>query len=599
MKHICSYLFLIIFTILCLNLPVFSYDLLQELNGNTTVKPKYLPVEEAFIATITSAENQTTVSISIAPEYYLYRHLVKVSLNEGNFEIKDLPEGIFHHDDFMGDSYVFFDQLDFKISYSNLKPDSELSISYQGCTQGMCYPPVKSNIKLGEYAKQSEKNSDSTVKKEQEVNEVQKHELRDLTSDHTVEQQNYSIGSSLVSSIVFFFVGLSLAFTPCVFPMYPILSLILFGNNKYHLSTNDRKHNFPVAFSFVQGIAITYTVIGIICSYLGAQTHAFLQQPAIIIIFSLIFIALSLSMLGLYDLQIPAFITSRLQKISDNQTSHSKLGAFIIGIITSLVCSPCTTAPVSASLLYTIQHGNLVSGGMNLYLMGFGMGIPMLIIGTFGKRILPKSGTYLKTIKQLLGIFSLIVPVILLDRIIPNWGSTICITALIVSSIILVLVRHCPKFKLITVTAVISCGVLSAFLLVNHQSASKTPEFISVASLDELNREISNNDQVIVDFYATWCTSCKQYEQETFADSAVIKRIQKIRLIRIDLSEQNDLNSSISNHFKLVGLPSVALFNHHEQAIILSGFYNSKEFIEALNNYMPMAENQNTERYKK
>ena len=164
MKHICSYLFLIIFTILCLNLPVFSYDLLQELNGNTTVKPKYLPVEEAFIATITSAENQTTVSISIAPEYYLYRHLVKVSLNEGNFEIKDLPEGIFHHDDFMGDSYVFFDQLDFKISYSNLKPDSELSISYQGCTQGMCYPPVKSNIKLGEYAKQSEKNSDSTAR---------------------------------------------------------------------------------------------------------------------------------------------------------------------------------------------------------------------------------------------------------------------------------------------------------------------------------------------------------------------------------------------------------------------------------------------------
>lgn len=577
---------------LLISSPLFAYDIFQELNKTSTVNKEYLPVDQAFVAQIKSDEYKTTVSINIAPEYYLYRHLIKVDLNEGNFQIKNLPQGIFHHDDFMGDSYVFFNELSFDIAYLNLTPKSKLTLSYQGCTQGMCYPPVKREIDLSLFADQESKDSNlSNIATEAQAvteNTISKDQrLIDLNANLAQEKENEQHKFSLLSSIIFFLIGISLAFTPCVFPMYPVLSLILFGTKKANLTQNDREKNFPLAFCFVQGIAVTYTVIGIACSFLGAQTHAFLQQPAILIFFSLIFIVLSLSMLGLYDLQIPSFITQRLQKISDQQKSGSKLGAFVVGIITSLVCSPCTTAPVSASLLYTIQHGNLISGTMDLYLMGFGMGIPMLIIGTFGKKILPRSGAYLKTIKQLLGILSLLVPIILLDRIIPYWCTIIAIAILIASSLILLQVRHVKRFNQLNILLILALSTLVSYYYINREITHSLPNFTMVSSLEELKQKITEKDRVLIDFYASWCTSCKQYEEETFSDPKVKNELKDLLLLRVDLSEQNEQNAKISNYFALVGLPSVALYQNQQKEVVLSGFYNATDFINALNNYLP------------
>ena len=591
MKRTFLYLLTVIFSIITgLSIPAQAYDIFQELNKvDNAAGKQYLHADEAFIVSIDSQADHSSVSIDIAPDYYLYRHLLKVSINSGKAVISNLPDGSFHSDEFMGDSRVFFNHVDFDILYSDIEKDSTISLSYQGCTQGMCYPPLTKTFNPGNFASSSKAKSTEQHTTTPAVSEsdVQERKLTDLSAATANSGKAQDEGFSLLSSAVFLLIGLSLAFTPCVFPMYPILSLILFGSKKTAPQGTGIRHNFPIAFCFVQGIAVTYTVIGILCGSLGAQTHAFLQQPAILIIFSLVFIVLSLSMLGLYDLQLPAFITTRLQKISDSQSSRSMLGAFTIGVISSLVCSPCTTAPVSASLLYTIQNGNILSGGINLYMMGFGMGIPMLIIGTFGKHVLPKSGDYLKTIKQLLGIFSLSVPVILLDRIIPGWVTVLCAAALIGAAVILLAVRHLTKYRLSAITLTTVICITGAVLMINRQDTGQLPKFTNVTSIEELDRIVANNKHVLIDFYASWCTSCKQYEKETFSDPDVRERMKDIKLVRVDLSEQNEQNASISSRFGLVGLPSVALFKHNQKVVVLSGLYNSNDFMDALNNYLP------------
>ena len=220
-------------------------------------------------------------------------------------------------------------------------------------------------------------------------------------------------------------------------------------------------------------------------------------------------------------------------------------------------------------------------------MMGFGMGIPMLIIGTFGKHVLPKSGEYLKTIKQLLGIFSLSVPVILLDRIIPGWVTVLCAAALIGAAVILLEVRHLTKYRLSAITLTTVICITGAVLMINRQDTGQLPKFTNVTSIDELDRIVANNKHVLIDFYASWCTSCKQYEKETFSDPDVRERMKDIKLVRVDLSEQNEQNASISSRFGLVGLPSVALFKHNQKVVVLSGLYNSNDFMDALNNYLP------------
>ena len=551
MKRTFLYLLTVIFSIITgLSIPAQAYDIFQELNKvDNAAGKQYLHADEAFIVSIDSQADHSSVSIDIAPDYYLYRHLLKVSINSGKAVISNLPDGSFHSDEFMGDSQVFFNHVDFDILYSDIEKDSTISLSYQGCTQGMCYPPLTKTFNPGNFASSSKATSTEQHTTTPAVSEsdVQERKLTDLSAATANSGKAQDEGFSLLSSAVFLLIGLSLAFTPCVFPMYPILSLILFGGKKTAPQGTGIRHNFPIAFCFVQGIAVTYTVIG----------------------------------------KLPAFITTRLQKISDSQSSRSMLGAFTIGVISSLVCSPCTTAPVSASLLYTIQNGNILSGGINLYMMGFGMGIPMLIIGTFGKHVLPKSGDYLKTIKQLLGIFSLSVPVILLDRIIPGWVTVLCAAALIGAAVILLAVRHLTKYRLSAITLTTVICITGAVLMINRQDTGQLPKFTNVTSIEELDRIVANNKHVLIDFYASWCTSCKQYEKETFSDPDVRERMKDIKLVRVDLSEQNEQNASISSRFGLVGLPSVALFKHNQKVVVLSGLYNSNDFMDALNNYLP------------
>ena len=537
----------------------------------------YLPVTKAFTSSTRTNETEKTVTVTITPArgYYIYRSRINVKDENGDSIPVELPSGIEHTDDFMGKQIVFYVPVSFDVPSRK-----NLTVTYQGCTVGMCYPPQHFKIESLKTGTGS-KNETLLTEHELKQTDTDMHHLTELPAS-TVPGGNADMQKNIREAVIFLLIGISLSFTPCVFPMYPILSMLLFGRKTEH---QKNRKTFALSCFFVLGIAITYTVIGIVSGYFGAQTHAFLQQKIILIIFSIIFILLSLSMLGLFTIQMPPFIASKLQKIADEQHSGSMTGAFTVGVITSLICSPCTTAPVSASILYTIQAGNLFLGTADLFLLGFGMGIPMLAIGLFGKKILPKAGSWLNLIKQLIGIFSLMVPFILLDRILPHWILPCGIIVLTGCALMLLIYYIKPKKTLVFLPFVIAGGIFSGWYFVDWQGTHHPSlQFIPASSMSQIKDLMSKNPdrEVIIDFYASWCASCKQMEVETFASKAVQRAIRDFLLIRVDLSETNDENQKISDHFNIVGLPSILIADQKRDSFLISGFYNSKDFIQEL-----------------
>ncbi|MBQ8706903.1 MAG: protein-disulfide reductase DsbD [Succinivibrionaceae bacterium] len=533
----------------------------------------YLPVSRAFVAEASVDEKSQRARITITPAkgYYLYRSKISATAADGSAVRIDLPAGIEHTDDFMGTQIVYYVPLSFT---ADLRQD--LTVTYQGCTNGMCYPPQKLTVKAPA----------ATPAQPQQIGPVRS--LKEIPATESAPERSYL--HDIREALIFLLVGLSLSFTPCVFPMYPVLSMLLFGRSKEH---QQNRRTFAISCFFVLGIALTYTAIGVVSSYFGAQTHAFLQQKFILILFSAIFVLLSLSMLGLFTVQIPTFLSARLQKIADEQHSGSLTGAFTVGVITSLICSPCTTAPVSASILYTIQAGNVVLGTADLFLLGLGMGVPMLALGAFGKKVLPKAGRWLDLIKHLIGIFSLMVPFVLLDRILPHWVLPSGIIVLFCCAVMTAIHHVRPKLTLAFLPLVLAAGLVAGWYVADFNGAQvRMLKFTEIANLAQLKEQLAKNDgkKVLIDFYASWCASCRQYEEETFASRAVQRALDGYTLIRVDLSESSSENQSITDQFNLVGLPSVMIGEGGKDLKLLSGFYDSKNFLKELKRQQAVSE---------
>ena len=539
----------------------------------------YLPVSEAFRKEVSRDEQgrQAQIRLIPAPGYYLYRAKISAVTASGRNLDLDLPGGLEHTDDFMGTQVVYYVPVTITVPL-----EEDVTVTFQGCTEGMCYPPQRLIVAApfpsdsSAPEKVAAAGSPETAAPAGPQARPEQH-LREIP-----EETGGSLLGSARELALFLLVGLSLSFTPCVFPMYPILSMMLFGRKS---QGQENRRTFAISLFFVLGIALTYAGLGVVTSYFGAQTHAFLQQKAVLITFSVIFIILSLSMLGLFTIQVPAFISSRLQKIADNQHAGSLTGAFVMGVTASLICSPCTTAPVSASVLYTIQKGSVITGTLDLLMLGIGMGLPMLAIGLFGRRVLPRAGNWLELIKRLIGIFSLCVPLILLDRILPSWILPAGIIVLCGTALMTVVHSVRPRLTLACLPAILALGLAAGWYLVDwNGTAPGRLEFRSASSLEQIQDLLdrSPGKKAVIDFYASWCTSCRRYEEETFASSAVQRELADYLLIRVDLSESDEQNGRISAHYNLVGLPSVMLTDENRNATLLSGFYDSKGFLKEL-----------------
>mgnify|MGYP006106482545 CR=1 FL=1 len=577
----------------------------QNLEFNSLSNDKaFLKVEEAFVIDITQDDNQLNVIFDIAPGYYLYRHQFKFSGDNSSFSDVALPEGKDHEDEFFGVQQVYREQLNFSVNIEQAKSASNFTLRYQGCAdKGLCYPPKKQTIELDEVVPKSEKSANDIVEA------ITKNDSS--TSAQTSEQ--HLLADMLkqddlwVTLVAFFAGGLLLSLTPCVFPMYPILTGIIVGQGK-SLTTSKA---FTLSFFYVQGMAITYTILGVVVALAGAQFQAAFQHPAVLIALSVLFIFLALSMFGVFNLSLPSSWQNKLNELSNSQKGGSVVGVILMGVISGLVASPCTTAPLTGALLYISQTGDILLGASALYALSLGMGLPLLILGSSGGKLLPKAGAWMNIIKNIFGLLLLAVPIFLLERLIPAMATQLLWSTLILASAMYFYVENQNAstskkglfyaLRSFVIFAMIFYGGLMAYqsiyptTLLNVGSTQQTSpkeasghsfKFEYVKSLAELNERVAlanaNGKTVMVDLYADWCIACKEFEKYTFTQTNVQAALSNSVWIQIDLTNTGSKESKeLMKHYNVFGLPSILFFDlsgKELQKQRVTGFMNDEQF---------------------
>ncbi len=555
-----------------------------------------LPAEQAFqfFATVKDA-NTLHVNWRIADGYYLYRE--KIHLNLVNKQAVQLgqitiPQGSPYHDEAFGQVQIFHNELSFDLPLIRTETSAQnitLLAKYQGCAdRGVCYPPMESKIEL-------------SIPETQQITPPTAR-----LSEQDQIFQSFKSDSLALTLLSFFGFGLLLAFTPCIFPMIPILSGIIVGQGE---SITTRKA-FLLSLSYVFASALTYTAFGILAALFGSNLQSTFQQPWIIAVFSGIFILLSLSMFGFYNLELPKFLQAKLHNSSDQHRDGSYLGAAIMGSLSSLIVGPCVAAPLVGALIYIGQTGDVILGGSALFVMGFAMGSPLLLLGASAGKLLPKAGHWLNSTKAIFGVLMLAVSLWMLDRILPAAVTMLLAAALlIISAIYLRAIDPLPEslsgwHKLWKGLGIIML-VYGILLLIGLSTGNSNPlqplrglgnaqsverehglsfkKVSSTAQLDQIIEQASINKQwVMLDFYADWCISCKEMEAYTFTDERVKQQLSRFILIQADVTKNSADDKALLQRFNLIGPPAILFFAPDKQertAARVIGYQNSDTFL--------------------
>ncbi len=566
-----------------------------------------LPPDEAFQVSATVV-NPTTINVSwqIAKGYYLYREksqvimLGKSSNRLGNYE---LPHGIPKEDEAFGHVEIFYDELnvDVPIIRTEITPQKiSIQAKYQGCAdRGVCYPPMEKQIDLELPSTVTE--SLSAVSPQSKPLSEQDQIINSLHHD--------SLWTTLAS---FFGFGLLLAFTPCIFPMIPILSGIIVGKSK-NITTG---RAFLLSLSYVVASALTYTAFGVLAALFGSNLQATFQQPWIIVLFSGIFVALALSMFGFYNLDLPDAIRARLHNSSEKHRDGTMLGAAIMGALSSLIVGPCVAAPLAGALIYIGKTGNVWLGGSALFMMGMGMGVPLLLLGASAGKILPRAGNWLNATKYAFGVIMLGVALWMLSRILPP-SVTMLLSALllILPAIYLNAIDPLPEnssgwrklwkgmgITMLAYGLILLIGVsmgnsnplkplqgIGVGVSPTKASLSEGLKFERVKSLAELENRIkqanASHQPVMLDFYADWCISCKEMETYTFTDTKVKEALLNFVLLQADVTENSEDDKALLAKFNLIGPPATLFFNGSEdenQSLRVVGFQDAPTFLKTV-----------------
>ena len=571
----------------------FIFTALSTQAGLFDKKPAFLPVDEAFQFSAAKSENQENVIVnwSIAEGYYLYQEKISVKLNQeenASFDVATFsisPED--YNDPYFGLMKIFKKpvQAIFKASQPPLKAEDVVEIAYQGCTEGFCYPPEVKEIKVADLPIAQVANTEKTSENSTALSAQPKAE-----QDRLAE----SLFNSKYAVFGFFLLGLGLAFTPCVLPMLPLLSAIVIGQNQ----RPNMWRAFALSFVYVQGMALTYTLLGLIVAAIGLPFQVALQHPYVMIGLSIIFVLLALSMFGVFTLQLPSSLQTKLSLLSQQQKAGALGGVFLMGMIAGLVASPCTSAPLSGALLYVAQSGDLFTGAITLYLLALGMGVPLILITLFGNKILPKSGMWMETVKKLFGFVMLALPVFLISRILPDeWTPRLW--AMLGTAFFIWFAFQMPKngtgwvFRILfLVAAMISVKPLQTWVWGETSTPSAVEnkvvshvEFKKVKSEAELQQALAENNKslVMLDLYADWCVACKEFEKETFSDPSVQKAFGDMLLLQVDMTKNSEENRALMTKYKVLGLPTILFFNRDGKEIEgsrVNGFMPPVEFLQ-------------------
>jgi thioredoxin:protein disulfide reductase len=617
----------------------------QDLSKLFGGKSKFLKVDEAFILDTEIVDDEIIVRFEIADEYYMYRSRFLFSAKGAKLGEAYIPDGKKKVDEYLGNVEVYYHNLEISIPYVAYQKEFTFIIEYQGCAEaGLCYPPEEKQVLLASPSVSRPVIGDTNTGKTDLANSaVQKSAIQDSTNEQITEQKENSAKSSSINGnktefvpeqeklsnfltdkslieIVLYMVllGIGLAFTPCVLPMVPILSSIIVGQGE----TITARKSFFLSLSYTQAMAVPFAGIGLL---VGGATQFFgldinsntLQAPWFVIPAAVIFMLLSLSMFGFYEMQLPAGMRNRLTNLSNSQEGGTYIGAAIMGALSALVVSPCVTVPVAGVLLYIAQTGDATIGGVALYSLAVGMGIPLLLVGVGGGKLLPRAGSWMNSVKAAFGVGMIAMALYITKHIIPDtlnlilWSLLLIVTATYMGAFSNVENNFSKLWKglgifvfiyglLLLVGAAIGNGELLKPLngltisqnfdqqQLNPQSASHS-RFIKVKTIEDVEQQVqaanSQGKTVMFDFFAEYCTACYEFEELVFPNSAVAVALKNSVLIQADVTADDADDRALMKHFEIVGLPSILFFDKNgfeDKRLRATGFENAETFVQRI-----------------
>ncbi|WP_415773812.1 protein-disulfide reductase DsbD [Pseudomonas sp. LB3P38] len=518
-------------------------------------KPEFLPVGKAFIFTSERLDSgETQLYWQIADGYYLYQQRLKFDGLPAEHK-PALPEGEAHSDEFFGEQQVYRQGLELKIPAG---ATGQIKVGFQGCADaGLCYPPQTQVINLGGKSTTAATN-----------------EAPDQALASGLQQR--ALGWSL---LVFFGLGLLLAFTPCSLPMLPILGGLIVGSGA------TPKRGFALATSYVVSMALVYAAMGVLAALLGANLQALLQNPWLLGSFAAVFVLLALPMFGFFELQLPVAVRDRLENVSRNQRGGSLFGAGVLGALSGLLVGPCMTAPLAGALLYIAQSGNALHGGLILFAMGIGIGVPLLLLVTVGNRFLPKPGAWMNLLKGVFGFLFLATALLMLRPVLDEslWIGLCGALLLVAAYSAWKQSEGFGRVAHVFGASSLLLGVWGSLLLVgaagggddllkplqvysaSNSSSAANPvghdAFTTIKDPAALQRELdaaqAQGQWVLLDYYADWCVSCKVMEKQVFGKAHVLQALSDVRLLRLDVTADNAASRELLGRYKVPGPPSL------------------------------------------
>lgn len=566
--------------------------------GMQTAAPAedYLDPDVAFrVGAIATAPDRIEVIFQVAPKYYLYRHRMTFKVGEGQpvaLGTPDLPKGKMKTDEYFGTQEVYLQDVTAKLPVSRRTKEAftlPIEVGWQGCTEGLCYSPTTKvfQVKLPEATAVAELPAGGGSAVSGGGGYVSEQDrLAGMIRD----------GNIFLMAGAFFLAGLLLSFTPCVLPMVPIVAGIIAGQG----TTVTRARAFSLSVAYVLGMAATYTAAGVGFAAAGQQAQTLFQQTWIILLFSALFVAMALSMFGFFTVQMPSFIQTRLTAMSNEQKAGSYAGVAVMGALSALIVTTCVGPALVAALSVIGQSGQIARGGLALFAMAIGMGMPLLVVGASAGQLLPRAGAWMDTVKQAMGAMMLVVAVWMLSRVLsPTLTMWLWIVPL--AALVVILVRatfRTPGGRAVARTLAVLVGAYAVLIGIGAVRGSTNPlhplqaaapqvdlPFQRIKSVEDLTARISEanaaGQTVMLDFYADWCVSCKEMEHYTFPQAPVRDVLSNTLWLQADVTANDATDQALLKHMGIFGPPTIAFYGldgQERRDYRVVGFMKAEEF---------------------